>query len=273
MKQQSKWHLCALFKLRFGESQVCPYKDLLQRSGDFMVPAPRRAPGLHRVLHIHRHVVSEANPLQPFFLLAFCAFLHVAPCLCSGVWAASFMKWSPGGLFSLGRLWRMSFTSYSASWVRRRSRLMPRLQLCYFAVYYNFAWEHRGRVSERTSFHLQMCDWQVLLRKSRGPASPPVRSLKPIISLNTKLSLLSATHPGTSLHFLFLNPTRILTMLLRILFRINKHNHYFSVSLPFPSLLLVWTQDRQRWSGLAFNAPSGNQRDFSFFLCRIVFCK
>lgn len=209
----------------------------------------------------------KANPLQPhaIFLLAFCAFLHVAPCLCSGVWAASFMKWSPGGLFSLGRLWRTSFTSYSASWVRRRSRLM---QLCYFAVYYNFAWEHRGRVSERTSFDLQMYDWQALPRKSHGPASPPVRSLKPTISLNTKLSLLSAMRPGTSLHFLFLTPTRILKILLRILFRINKHNPYFSVLLPFPSLLLVWTQDRQWWSGFAFNAPSGNQWDF---LWRIVF--
>lgn len=150
---------------------------------------------------------AKANPLQPraFFLLAFCAFLHVAPSLCSGVWAASFMKWSPGGLFSLGRPWRTSSTSYSASWVRRRRRLTPRLQLCHFAVYYNFAWEHRGRVSVRApSFHLQMCDRQVLPRKSRGPASPPVRSLKPTISLNTKPSLSSATHPGTSLHFLSL---------------------------------------------------------------------
>lgn len=35
-----------------------------------MVPAPRRAPGLHRVLHIHRHVVSEGK-LFPFGLLRF----------------------------------------------------------------------------------------------------------------------------------------------------------------------------------------------------------
>lgn len=41
-----------------------------------MVPTPRRAPGLHRVLHIHRHVVSEGNPTAaarhfPFGLLCF----------------------------------------------------------------------------------------------------------------------------------------------------------------------------------------------------------
>lgn len=68
-------HLCALFKLRFGESQVCPYEDLLQRSGDFMVPAPRRAPGLHRVLHIHRHVVSEGKPTAALRHFSFWPFV------------------------------------------------------------------------------------------------------------------------------------------------------------------------------------------------------
>lgn len=208
----------------------------------------------------------------PFFPLACCAFLHVAPCLCSGVWAASFMKWSPGGLFSLGRLWRTSFTSYSASWVRRRSRLMPRLRLCYFAVCSTFAWEHRGRVPVRApSFHLQMCDRQVLPRKSRGPASPPVRSLKPTISLNTKLSLLSATHPGTSLNFLFLTPTRILNMHLRILFRINKHNLtvlFFHLA-PFS---LSWFGHRIDNDGLDLLSMLLQVTNKIFFLCRIVFC-
>lgn len=47
-----------------------------------------------------------------------------------------------------------------------------------------------------TSFHLQIWDLQALPRKKRGPASPPVRSLKPTNSLYTKPNLLSATHPG-----------------------------------------------------------------------------
>lgn len=46
----------------------------------------------------------------------------------SGVWAASFMKWSLGGLFSLDLQWRTSFTSYSASSVRQHSRIMAILQ-------------------------------------------------------------------------------------------------------------------------------------------------
>lgn len=125
-----------------------------------MVPTPRRAPGLHRVLHIHRHVVSKRNPSAAilFFIHVRCAFVHVAPCFCSGAWAASFMKWSPGGLFSLDRPWRTSFTSYSASSVSRHIRWTPPFQLCYFAVYYDFAvgemflYVHRLR----TSFHLQM---------------------------------------------------------------------------------------------------------------------
>lgn len=51
-------------------------------------------------------------------------FLTCVHSFSSGVWAASFMKWSLGGLFSLDRLWRTSFTSYSASSVRQRSRIM-----------------------------------------------------------------------------------------------------------------------------------------------------
>lgn len=193
--QQSQFHLCALYKLRFGESQVCPYKDLLQWSGDFMVPTPRRPPGLHRVLHFHWHVVSKHNPLSAahFFFSSYqmCFLTHVHSSS-SGVWAASFMKWSPGGLFSLDRLWRMSFTSYSASSVRQHSR---RMLLCVVFL-----------CALSTSFHLQICDLQVLPRKSRGPASPPARSLKPTNSLYTKRSLLSATHPGMLFEFALPRP-------------------------------------------------------------------
>lgn len=52
-----------------------------------------------------------------------------------------------------------------------------------------------------TSFHFQIWDLQVLPRKSRGLASPPVRNLRPTNSLYIKLSLLSATHPGMLFEF------------------------------------------------------------------------
>lgn len=51
-----------------------------------------------------------------------------------GVWAASFMKWSLGGLFSLDRLWRMSFTLYSASSVRQHSRIMLLCSIFKFCI-------------------------------------------------------------------------------------------------------------------------------------------
>lgn len=128
-----------------------------------------------------------------------CFLTHVHS-FSSGVWAVSFMKWSLGGLFSLDRLWRTSFTSYSASSVRQHSKiklLCSTFKFCIRSLGSMFLYVH----CLRTSFHLQICDPQVLPRKRRGPASPPARSLKPTNSLYTKLSLLLATHPGTLLEF------------------------------------------------------------------------
>lgn len=137
----------------------------------------------------------------PFFHSScqMCFLTHVHS-FSSGVWAASFMKWSLGGLFSLDRLWRTSFTSYSASSVRQHSKIKPlcsAFKFCIRSPGSMFLYVH----CLRTSFHLQICDAQVLPRKRRGPASPPARSLKPTNSLYTKLSLLLATHPGTLLEF------------------------------------------------------------------------
>lgn len=49
---------------RFSSSQISPDQDLLQRGGDPVVPPPRRAAGLHRVLHAHRHVVRPPTQQQ-----------------------------------------------------------------------------------------------------------------------------------------------------------------------------------------------------------------
>lgn len=51
-----------MFELRFGTSQICSYKDLLQWSGDIMVQAARRAPRLHWVLYTHWYVVRSHTP-------------------------------------------------------------------------------------------------------------------------------------------------------------------------------------------------------------------
>lgn len=138
-----------MFELRFGPSQVSSYKDLLQWSRDIMVPATRCASRLHWVLYTHWYVVSkytEKHIITLFFIpfLTFCPHLKsfgqlwvllgpithlIFYCmsslcspflsLCPGVWAASFMKWSLADLSSPDRQWRTSFTSYSASSVRR----------------------------------------------------------------------------------------------------------------------------------------------------------
>lgn len=72
------------------------------------------------------HVIFLSS-CQMFFLRGVLSFS-------SGVWAASFMKWSLGGLFSLDRLWRTSFTSYSASLVRQHCKIMLLCSLFKFCI-------------------------------------------------------------------------------------------------------------------------------------------
>lgn len=63
-------------------------------------------------------IFTTSSPVVQFSM--WCNHVTSLLCLplCPGVWAASFMKWSRADLSSLDRLWRMSFTSYSASLVR-----------------------------------------------------------------------------------------------------------------------------------------------------------
>lgn len=179
-----------------------------------MVPTARCASRFHWVLYTHWYVVSkhtsiantraflsipQASPqmfhlkvLHVLYIALTCVCLFYSLSLSAGVWAAFFMKWSLADLSSLDRLWRTSFTSYSASLVRRHSGIWTSICLCKIQAFVH--------VCVCTLYIFPLHLQQVLLQKRLGLVSPPVKSLRRTISPDTKRSPLSITHPGVYSH-------------------------------------------------------------------------
>lgn len=108
---------------------------------------------------------------------------------------------------------------------------------------------------------------QVLLQKRLGPVSPPVKSLRRIISLSTTQNRLSTTPQGVFICLYLPVAMDTYSMCMR--------QHWFSdetVVVHFHpgakrsyirsfhwNWLVPLTQDRQWWSWLALNAPPGKE--------------
>ena len=249
-----------MFELRLGTSQICSYKDLLQWSGDIMVQAARRSPGLHRVLYTHWYVVRSHTPTANTTIIfaltvkpgikektaksiLFVLYFALFPLFCAGGWAVSSMKWSLADLSSLDRLWRMSSTSYSVSLVRPHqwNVFLCVLRTARQVVNCNSPFSSTGTPTEETWPGITTSEEFKTYNFPQYQAEPLVNHAPRyavVLNLSFKLYMKSnqigidfQLEPQYSLYFLFTPCV----------------------------LLLLLTQDRQRWSWITVNASAGTE--------------